>query len=228
MHPRGIFRAASSGNGGVSTPFGVEYPAADPSVFAAGSINPADRIARHTERGSLLDILAPGETVPIPYRDLEGAHTILTGTGTSFASPIIAGAAAILKQIDPNVSPRDIISILRASGSDNYDGDGEAGPTTGLIFPRLDLDNAITLALHPLSGASALDEFNSAFGRLAVTCTRATHALLLVSRPGLDELLAVAPPRPGTPLGEPGTRQLPRQTHQRILATFARGTWSRG
>lgn len=83
--------------------------------------------------------------------------------------------------------------------------------------------NAITVAIHPLSGASALDEFNSAFGRLAVTCTRATHGLLLVSRTGLNELLGTAPPRPGTPLGEPGTRQLPRQTHERILATFARG-----
>ena len=52
---------------------------------------------------------------------------------------------------------------------------------------------------------------------------RATHGLLLVSRKNLDELLAVAPARPGTPLGEPGTRQLPRQTHGRILQTFARG-----
>lgn len=84
--------------------------------------------------------------------------------------------------------------------------------------------NALTVAVHPLSGASMLDEFNSAFGRLAVTCTRATHGLLLVSRAGLDDLLSNAPPRPGTPLGEPGTRQLPRQTHQRILATFARAT----
>lgn len=84
--------------------------------------------------------------------------------------------------------------------------------------------NGITVAVHPLSGAAELDEFNSAFGRLAVTCTRATHGLLMVSRPGLDDLLTEAPARPGTPFGEPGTRQLPRQTHQRILATFARGT----
>ncbi|WP_062460820.1 AAA family ATPase [Demequina soli] len=83
--------------------------------------------------------------------------------------------------------------------------------------------NGITVALHPLNGASELDEFNSAFGRLAVTCTRATHGLLVVARPGLDELLDDAPARPGTPFGEPGNRQLPRQTHQRILATFARG-----
>lgn len=84
--------------------------------------------------------------------------------------------------------------------------------------------NGITVAVHPLSGASALDEFNSAFGRLAVACTRATHGLLMLTRPGLDELLAAAPARPGTAIGEPGFRTLPRQTHQRILASFARGT----
>lgn len=84
--------------------------------------------------------------------------------------------------------------------------------------------NGITIAIHPLTGAFELDEFNSAFGRLAVTCTRATHGLLMVSRPGLDKLLQEAPARPGTPFGEPGNRHLPRQTHQRILASFARGT----
>jgi hypothetical protein len=83
--------------------------------------------------------------------------------------------------------------------------------------------NGFTVAIHPLTGAARLDEFNSAFGRLAVTCTRATHGLLLVSRPGLDDLLREAPARPGTPFGEPGVRQLPRQTHERILASFVRG-----
>jgi hypothetical protein len=83
--------------------------------------------------------------------------------------------------------------------------------------------NALTIAVHPLSGATGLNEFNSAFGRLAVVCTRATHGLLLVSRPRLDTLLEEAPARPGTPLGEPGTRELPRQTHRRILSCFARG-----
>lgn len=82
--------------------------------------------------------------------------------------------------------------------------------------------NALTVAIHPLSGASELDDFNSAFGRLAVACTRATHGLLVLARAGLDDLLDTAPARPGTPFGEPGVRQLPRQTHRRILAAFAR------
>ncbi|MBD3926092.1 AAA family ATPase [Nocardioides cavernae] len=84
--------------------------------------------------------------------------------------------------------------------------------------------NGITIAIHPLTGAGELNDFNSAFGRLAVTCTRATHGLLMVSRPGLDTLLGEAPARPGNPYGEPGNRQLPRQTHRRILDTFARAT----
>ena len=54
--------------------------------------------------------------------------------------------------------------------------------------------NRITVAIHPLSGADRLDEFNSAFGRLAVTCTRATHGLLMVARAGLEHLLADAQP----------------------------------
>jgi hypothetical protein len=82
--------------------------------------------------------------------------------------------------------------------------------------------NRITIGIHPLSGADELDDFNSAFGRLAVTCTRATHGLLLVTRDGIEDLLADAPARPGTPLGEPGMRTLPRQTHQRILGAFVR------
>jgi hypothetical protein len=86
--------------------------------------------------------------------------------------------------------------------------------------------NGITVAIHPLSGAAQLDEFNSAFGRLAVACTRATHGLLMVTRPGLDQLLAEAPARSGRPYGEPGNRNLPRQTHQHLLETFARGSFA--
>jgi hypothetical protein len=101
-------------------------------------------------------------------------------------------------------------------------------PATDIVASTVDSwqgqTNGVTVAIHPLSGAGRLDEFNSSFGRLAVTCTRATHGLLMVTRPGLAELLQAAPARPGTPFGEPGGRHLPRQTHQRILAAFTSAT----
>ena len=66
--------------------------------------------------------------------------------------------------------------------------------------------------IHPLSGADQLDDFNSAFGRLAVTCTRATHGLLCWLAPGSTTCSTTPPrgpvrrsasPAPGRCLGRP-------------------------
>lgn len=150
-------------------------------------------------------------------------HGLVTGsTATELkdwsGDPLIAVLATRNQAVD---DAQDMVDRLGAS---------HALPEGLIVASTVDSwqgrTNTLTVAIHPLSGASTLDEFNSAFGRLAVTCTRATHGLLLLSRAGLDQLLSDAPARPGTALGEPGLRQLPRQTHGRILAAFARGVWS--
>jgi len=124
----GVFIAASSGNSGVLSPFSVEYPAADPSAYAVGSVNPSDVISTFTERSGDLDLLAPGENVPTTYYDpVKGTHITLAATGTSFAAPFAAAAAALLKQVDSSLSPAEIMGILDATGSANYDGDKERG-----------------------------------------------------------------------------------------------------
>lgn len=146
------------------------------------------------------------------------------------------GSPAGEKRVDCTQTPGDPLIVVLATRNQAVDDaqavvdrlvDKHGLPENVLIASTVDSwqgqTNGITVALHPLSGAEALDDFNSAFGRLAVTCTRATHGLLLLARAGLDDLLADAPARPGTPLGEPGARTLPRQTHQRILGCFARG-----
>ena len=148
-------------------------------------------------------------------RDSTGA-TLIRGAGDAPGDPLVAVLATRNQAVDDAI---DIVERLRAKHSLT---------DTEILASTVDSwqgqTNGITVAIHPLTGAAQLDEFNSAFGRLAVTCTRATHGLLMVARPGLDLLLGEAPARPGTPYGEPGNRHLPRQTHQRILATFARGT----
>jgi hypothetical protein len=136
--------------------------------------------------------------------------------GDSAGDPLIAILATRNQAVD---DAADVVEYLQAKHSlTNID----------IVASTVDSwqgqTNAITVAIHPLSNATQLDDFNSAFGRLAVTCTRATHGLLMLTRPGLDQLLNETPARPGTPFGEPGNRHLPRQIHQRILATFARTT----
>ena len=144
LHSAGVFIAAASGNSGVRDPATINFPAADPSAYAIGSFDLSGAISEFTARNSMLDLLAPGNLVPTTYYDPgKRAHVYLAATGTSFATAFAAGAAALLKQADPSLSPSQIISTLRSTGFSNYDGDDEIGPTTGLTFPRLNIDAAL-------------------------------------------------------------------------------------
>lgn len=139
----GVFVLSSSGNNGVSTPARIQYPAADPNVFAVGSTDRYGVISEFTERSALLDMVAPGDGVMTTTVGGELAGV----SGTSFAAPLVAGSAALMRQTDPALRPADVRSILRASAVDDLDGDDEFGVTTMLTFPRLDLGNALALTL---------------------------------------------------------------------------------
>lgn len=170
--------------------------------------------------GGLLDgLFASGFALEKATYDEAAAPTGETETwapGSHTGDPLVAILATRNQAVD---DAEELAAALRAK----Y-GLTERDVVASTVDSWQGQTNGLTVAIHPLTGAGELNDFNSAFGRLAVTCTRATHGLLMVSRPGLDTLLGDAPARPGTPFGEPGNRQLPRQTHQRILATFARGT----
>lgn len=139
----GVIVTAASGNDGVDGAQAIAYPAADADAIAVGSVNDFDVISEFSERGPLLDLLAPGEgwVAPVPGGGSIGI------AGTSFAAPAVAGAAAVVSQALGLTSVRDARSILRASGVDNVDGDQEFGRTTGLRFSRIDVAAAAELAL---------------------------------------------------------------------------------
>jgi hypothetical protein len=169
---------------------------------------------------SLLDeLFAAGLSLERTHYDDAGTpsgETLVSKPGDEAADTLVAVLATRNQAVD---DATDAVERLREKH-----GLSETDLVASTVDSWQGQTNGITVAVHPLTGAAALDEFNSAFGRLAVTCTRATNGLLMVSRPGLDQLIGEAPARSGTPFGEPGNRHLPRQTHQRILATFARGT----
>jgi subtilisin family serine protease len=153
----GIFVTAASGNSndqnsGPISRDGVAYPAADPNVFAVGAVDSSDVITSWTQRGDELDMLAPGVNIVMPK--LGGGF--VTEDGTSFASPYVAGAAALIKQLDPSAKAGDIGSILMSSGHDNRDGSGEVGNTTTLQFARLDIDAAIRITPQRLGRTTTL------------------------------------------------------------------------
>lgn len=159
----GIFVTAASGNSndsfqGPISQDGVAYPAADPNVFAVGAVSAGDTISSWVQRGDELDLLAPGVDIVVP--DIGGGYA--TVDGTSFASPYVAGAAALIKQADPSVRAGDIGSILMSSGASNRDGDDEGGNTTDLQFSRLDIAAALKLTSQR-AGAHASLNFGTNF-----------------------------------------------------------------
>ncbi len=142
----GVIVTAASGNGGISIGPGVDYPAADPNTIAVGSVDEFDSIAGFTERGKLLDILAPGRELATAWL----GDTTRQSFGTSFSAPIVAGTAALLKQINPATNLAEVRSILQAGGEDNLDGDSETGPVTNRRFSRLDIPTSLRLAQRRL------------------------------------------------------------------------------
>ena len=139
LHDAGVFIGAPSGNSGpyiqAGEPWGFWY-------FQSGSVNLADQVSSFTQRGPDAVMMAPGEDVTLPWYD--GTNTYVTTYGTSWASPQVVGAAALLKQIDSNFTPEQILSILQQSGTPTYD------PVSGLTYPILNVNGAITLAYQEI------------------------------------------------------------------------------
>ncbi|MDQ3439438.1 MAG: S8 family serine peptidase, partial [Planctomycetota bacterium] len=155
LQDAGVFIVASSGNNGVSDPQGIQYPAADPNVYSVGSVDEFGTISEFTERSDQLDVLAPGADVATTALNDDDSSTedFRLATGTSYASPFIAGTVALMRHADASLRPDDIRSILRVSAVDTKDGDDEFGATTTLTFPRLHLEHALELTYDRKGGS---------------------------------------------------------------------------
>lgn len=92
LKSKGISIFAPAGNGSGRSPKGtMSYPGSDPMVIGVGSVNAAATLSQFSPIDERLDVVAPGEGIPIP--GLTGDIGLYTGT--SFSSAIVAGVEAI-------------------------------------------------------------------------------------------------------------------------------------
>jgi len=131
LQSAGIAPVVAAGNDGYTN--AIDAPACVSSAISVGSTDDSDVVSSFSNRASFLSLMAPGENVE---SSVPGGGTS-TGSGTSFATPAVSGAFAILKQKNPSASIATLLSDLRTTGHSIYDSG------SGLYFPRIAVDSAV-------------------------------------------------------------------------------------
>lgn len=147
---RDVLIVAAAGNTGLQLGVGKIipwYPAAYDGVLGVSSCNVSDRMAQASSYGVHSRIVAPGEGGFTTTNSTQAPYSSNSITGSSFAAPIISGAAGLLMSKYPNLSNNQILELLR-QGTDDISGENEG--FWGSIIPgRLNLEKA--LSIDPMS-----------------------------------------------------------------------------
>jgi subtilisin family serine protease len=100
-----VIMVASAGNNGEAL---VLYPAGYNQVMGIGSTNNQDVRSSFSNFGSATTLAAPGEGLITTYP----FNHYAAGWGTSFSTPLVAGAAALLVDINSNINEAQAVQAL--------------------------------------------------------------------------------------------------------------------
>jgi subtilisin len=132
----GIASIAASGNDGFTSD--LSSPACISSVISVGSSTKSDKVSGFSNSASFLDLLAPGQSIRSSIAGSGYAHF----SGTSMATPHVAGAWAVMKNQNPTWTVNQILTKLKSWGVPVTDS------RNGLTKPRL----LIPIATFELQG----------------------------------------------------------------------------
>jgi len=147
----GVLVVAPSGNEGRTL---ADAPGAYPHVLTAGSGTSSGGRDLFSNTGPWLDLLAPASDIVVPIPASLCSTGYARVKGTSFASPAIAAAAAMVQAVKPGLKPQQIFDIVRHAGNDL----GLTGWDQDTGFGFLDVSAAVTSATPPLLGNEVDDD----------------------------------------------------------------------
>jgi subtilisin family serine protease len=109
----GVSYAVAAGNGnasGVAQDACASSPARVPAALTVGATDRTDRAASFSNHGTCVDLLAPGVGITSAWHT--GPTATNTISGTSMATPHVAGVAALYLQGAPAASPAAVASAV--------------------------------------------------------------------------------------------------------------------
>ncbi|MCY3412488.1 MAG: S8 family serine peptidase [Candidatus Heimdallarchaeota archaeon] len=92
----------------------VSYPGKEATIIATGALNKQGQVAAFSNTGKEIELVAPGESVG----SISTGGSSLTGSGTSFAAPHVAGLLALMRSIRYDLSVTYLREILRSTATD--------------------------------------------------------------------------------------------------------------
>ncbi|MGD6875654.1 S8 family peptidase [Bacillus infantis] len=120
-------------------------PASYEGVISVGSTNSKNELSDYSNFGASVDIVAPGEEVYSSVFDYLKGSSFARLSGTSMASPVVAGVAALLKSKYPDLKPFEIEAILEQTATDLGEKGYDLKYASGLVNPvaalKYDLKN---------------------------------------------------------------------------------------
>ncbi len=121
----------------------ISYPACMNDVIAVSSTTLSggnESVSKFSNSSAEVDLVAPGDNVVGVLPKKAGFATI---SGTSFSAPLVSGAIALIKQSNPDLTSKEILTLIKANSSKVLD------PANGLEFSRLDIESISNSIARP-------------------------------------------------------------------------------
>ncbi len=107
----GVIVVAAAGNSGRTA---YHYPAAHPHAIAVAATDANDNLAGFSTRGDFVDVAAPGSSVWSTYP----GNRYTRMSGTSMATPHVAGLAALILSVNPTLTPDQVRAAIENTADD--------------------------------------------------------------------------------------------------------------
>jgi subtilisin family serine protease len=114
----------------------IDIPTELPGVVTVSATTRTEQLASFSNRGlGIIDVAAPGRTI---LSTVVANNGYGTKSGTSMASPHVAGVLALMKSAHPDWTPAQMVAKLRAQADDRACSAPEGGTSTPCTGPATD------------------------------------------------------------------------------------------